>query len=354
MKIIHTSDLHLSSPIDSHLSPAKARQRRAEIVDSLFRLAEAARSMGARAIIIAGDLFDSERPAGRARDAFLDTVRLYSEIDFLYLSGNHEKSTLFEAGDDLPENLKIFGNAWTYFDYGEVRITGRRGCGLGIFDGLSLDRAKVNIAVLHGAVNGEGEKISLKEAAGKGIDYLALGHFHSYLQKEIDGRGIAVYSGTPEGRGFDECGEKGYVLIDSTGGRVTHKFIPHAKRRIRIVDADLGGIRARKDIHAAIGAALAGTSANDIVRLRLTGEVDRSLRPDSDELKERYVNSYFHFEVEDHTRDVFSSSDYRADKSLKGEFVRLVDAALDISDEDKELIRRAGLLALLGEEEHEP
>ena len=48
----------------------------------------------------------------------------------------------------------------------------------------------------------------------KNIDYLALGHIHKYKQAELDQRGVYCYSGCLEGRGFDECGEKGFVLLD--------------------------------------------------------------------------------------------------------------------------------------------
>ncbi len=350
MRILHTSDLHLSSPIDTHLPPTKAKKRRAEITESFFRLADAAKAEGARAIIIAGDLFDSQRPAGRARDAFLDTVRLFSDIDFLYLCGNHEKGALENSSGELPRNLKMFGDEWTYFDYDGITVAGRRGTGARIFDTLSLDPRRVNIAVLHGAVGGEEERIPLREAGDRGIDYLALGHYHSYAKKEIDRRGIAVYSGTPEGRGFDECGEKGYVMLNVGERGISHAFIPHAKRRMHSVSADLSGMRARGEILATISTALDDIPSCDIVRLTLSGEGGGANLPSSEEIVERYANNYFHFEVDDRTRDVFSISDYQTDKSLKGEFVRLVSGASDISEADKELILRAGLFALLGEE----
>ena len=58
------------------------------------------------------------------------------------------------------------------------------------------------------------EIINLKQLKNKNIDYLALGHIHTYKQSKLDNRGTYCYSGCLEGRGFDECGEKGFVLLN--------------------------------------------------------------------------------------------------------------------------------------------
>lgn len=349
MRIIHTSDLHLSSPIEAHLSPQRARQRREEITDSMRSLFDAAESLGAKAVIIAGDLFDSDSPSCRERDAFLDTVCLHDSINVYYLCGNHERDALQYSTTALPKNIHIFGSEWTYFDIGDVTIAGRRGTGERIFDMLKLDPGRKNIAVLHGAINSEEERIPLGQARHLGLDYLALGHYHSHSVTAVDERAVAVYSGTPEGRGFDECGAKGFVLIDTDGGRVKYSFIPHAKREIKMIDVSMSGITSRDSLLRAAGDALSGTRYEDIIRLRLCGERDGAELPSADEIQRIYANKYFHFEVEDHTRDAFSVDEYAHDVSVIGEFLRLLDKRDDISDEDKRAIARLGIAALRAE-----
>lgn len=66
----------------------------------------------------------------------------------------------------------------------------------------------------------DSENLNLNRLRGKGIDYLALGHIHQHREEKLDDRGIYVYSGCLDGRGFDECGEKGFVLVETGGGRV--------------------------------------------------------------------------------------------------------------------------------------
>ena len=61
MKFIHTSDLHLGSKLTSNLDSLKAKDRRYEILHNFNRLLNDAKKQNASFIIIAGDLFDTEK-----------------------------------------------------------------------------------------------------------------------------------------------------------------------------------------------------------------------------------------------------------------------------------------------------
>ena len=108
MKIIHTSDLHIDSPLTSHLSADKVRERRAELFSTLSAMVEAATACGAGIMIIAGDLFDSERITKTARRRTLSLISTHREIKFFYLPGNHEELGLISGEDALPDNLFVF------------------------------------------------------------------------------------------------------------------------------------------------------------------------------------------------------------------------------------------------------
>ena len=306
----------------------------------------------ARAFIIAGDLFDSERITRSNAERVLGAMARYPYLDFLYLSGNHEKSALTECGVALPDNLKIFGNDWTYFDYGEVMIAGRSETCPDMFKTLDLGYEKTNIVVLHGALSDgrtSGEIIGKKDLEGKCVSYLALGHYHSYSKHEIGDTGIAVYAGTPEGRGFDEVGEKGFVMIDADGRRASHTFVPFAKRTLRAVEVDLTGACSRREINSRVDAALRGIPHTDLIRVILTGKRSPELFADADAIKSRWQNSFYHFEIKDESSIRIDPEDYKYDRSLKGEFIRLVTSKTDISDVERDKIIRTGLAALMGE-----
>lgn len=352
MKILHTSDLHIGSALTSRLSSDKVRERKGELLATFERMVDEAIYHRVRLFIIAGDVFDSEKVTKSTIERVLGTIEKNASIDFLYLPGNHEKQVLAESGASLPDNLRIFGKDWTYFNYDYVCVAGRSEICEGMFSHLNLDYAKTNIVVLHGALSegrSHGEEIGIKECEGKHIDYLALGHYHSYSETKIDDTGVAVYSGTPEGRGFDEVGAKGFVMLDTDGKRVRHTFSPFAKRTLRIVDADISSAERRIDIDAIVEKALCSVPATDLVRLRLTGTHSPELYADTDAISSRWQMSFYHFEVRDDSTLKINPETYRHDKSLKGEFIRLVMSKAELTDAEKDKIIRTGLAALMGE-----
>ncbi len=354
MKIIHTSDIHLDSPLTSRLTEGKVRERRRELLEGFRRLFMAAVQLGAEAIIIAGDLFDSGKISKRALDTALDIIESNPNITVYYLPGNHEGDALVASGKKLPDNLMIFGKEWTYFTKGNLTIAGRSEISGNMFASLNLPSEGVgNIVVLHGELREKTsapESIGLADAAGKCIDYMALGHYHSYSVSAIDDRGAAVYSGTPEGRGFDETGEKGFVMIDADGRRVRHSFIKLAKRQLHIIPLDLTGISRTADLADKARRLLSTIPYDDLVRLELTGKYSPDLWKDTEGLKKEFFDRFYYFEIKDSSRPAINPDDYKFDKSLKGEFIRAVSTDNSLDEETKEKIIMCGINALMGED----
>ena len=104
MKFIHCADIHLDSKIESNLPPQKSKQRKREILLSFLQMIDYAKENGVTAVIIAGDLFDSDCVLPTTRDIVISKIRDCPDTDFLYLSGNHDGA--FSLSDvPLPENL---------------------------------------------------------------------------------------------------------------------------------------------------------------------------------------------------------------------------------------------------------
>ena len=70
-KIIHCADLHLDSPMETHMTEEQASTRNTEIIYSFLRLTEYAAKNDVRAVILAGDMFDGERVKVRTIDESL-------------------------------------------------------------------------------------------------------------------------------------------------------------------------------------------------------------------------------------------------------------------------------------------
>ncbi len=352
MRILHTSDIHLDSPLTTHLSSDKVRERKRELVATFQHTVEYAESNGAIGYIIAGDLFDTEKVTRTSLENLMAIIERSPQISFFYLFGNHEKKLLIESGVKLPGNLKLFNDDWTYFRLDDVVIAGRCTTDENMFKTLKLDPSKRNIVVLHGELRDRSDNngaIGVKEMEELPIDYLALGHYHTYSATPITPRCTAVYSGAPEGRGFDEVGDKGVVMLDVDKYGINYRFVKTAKRSLRIAEVDLTGAKRGVDVEEAVATAVRGIGSTDLVRAVLVGERELTTVFDTEAIAERFKGRFYYFEVKDATRVRISADDFKNDRSLKGEFIRSVISDSSLSDQMKEKVITAGLRALLGE-----
>lgn len=352
MKLIHCSDLHLDSPMETHLSAEQARERNHEILETFFRLVGYAREHSVDAVLIAGDLFDSNRVSEATASFVLDTIAQAADIQFLYLKGNHDEDRLAFAGRELPENLHLFGDHWDYVSFGDVTVAGvqltRDNCET-IYDDLILEESQLNIVTLHGqtATQPGEDQIALPLLRNRCIRYLALGHLHSYRKEPLDLEGEFCYCGCLEGRGFDECGEKGFVLIEVQAHRLTSTFVPFAARQLLEVPVDITGLTTVAELHQAMAQASAAIDPRNLVKFVLRGTYTLDTQKDLGFL--RKMLHFWFVRIKDESHLQLDPADYQHDISLKGEFIRLVMAS-DRSETEKEQIIYCGLQALSGEE----
>lgn len=347
MKFIHVSDIHLDSKMERNLTAAQARERNAEVCATFSRMASFASEQGVAAVLMAGDLFDTEHPSAQTVGFVLDTVRKDPKVDFLYLRGNHDESA-FE-GWDLPENFKTFGDNWTCHRYGNVTVAGMEL--EADYEGLNLPEDSVNIVTLHGQTSTQpgDELIALPLLKRKNIDYLALGHIHGYQTGKLDDRGIWCYCGCPEGRGFDELGEKGFVLVEVEGNALKHRFVPFARRMLEEVKVDITDLVTVSQILAAAEEASAEVSSENLVKITLTGSYTLETQKDLQFLKKMLEGRFWFLKIKDESHLKIEKESYEHDLSLKGEFIRLV-MATDRLEEEKERMILCGIRALSGEE----
>jgi DNA repair exonuclease SbcCD nuclease subunit len=342
--------------MQSNLNADKARVRKLELIATFEKMVDFARDNDVTAIIIAGDMFDTARVTAKSRNAIFDKIKSNPGIDFLYLAGNHDEENILSQLEEGYDNLKVFKNEWTTFEYGNICISGVKleGKNKGIYDTLITDKNKFNIVVLHGQISkyelkDNSEVVNLTKLKNKNIDYLALGHYHTYDTGKLDDRGIYCYSGCIEGRGFDECGDKGFVLLDIEGNKFSYQFLPFAKRRLHEVKFDITGIDDWFDIERKVIADLSKIDKNDLIKLVLVGKYKIALGKQLEHLELKLNSLYFFAKVRDESTLEINAKDYEQDLSLKGEFIREVLSS-DLAEEDKEAVIITGLKALNGEE----
>ncbi|MBQ4072027.1 MAG: DNA repair exonuclease [Clostridia bacterium] len=353
MKILHTADLHLGSPLSSRLPAEKARLRRRELLGSFGSIAALARKEKCEAVILAGDIFDSAEVSPSTVKEVMAVISGTPETAFLAIEGNHDESIFRPVGTGLPENLILFGKEWGYHRIGNVIFAGRSETKRNMFSSLTLSPEDRNVLILHGDVadhSDEDYKIGIGELRELPVDYVALGHYHSYREYPISARGCAVYAGTPEGRGFDELGEKGVVIVELDGTSHAHRFVKNAKRTLHEITIPTDDITSEYRLDAAIKEATRGIPYSDIVRILLIGEHDMETSFDTDAIRLRHSDAFFHLECRDDSRVRFDIEKIKLDRTLKGEFIRGVLADESLSGSDKQKIIAMGLGALRGDD----
>ena len=210
----------------------------------------------------------------------------------------------------------------------------------------------INILSLHGQVSkytvDNPDVINITELKNKNIDYLALGHIHSYQKEKLDDRGVYCYSGCLEGRGFDECGIKGFSLIEIEDGKLNSTFIPFAKRTIYEIEHDITG-KTWGQIIKDIKTELSLIKDTSLIKVVLTGEHDLDLEMDLFYLTSILNNDFYFVKIKDESKLKINLNDFALDPSLKGEFIRTVMSDISLSEQEKNDIIMCGINALNGE-----
>lgn len=355
-KFIHAADFHLDSPFAA-LSRERAAERRRESRELPARLVSYARANGVDLLLLAGDLFDSDGCYRETAEALREALG-HSGIPVVIAPGNHD---WYGPGSpyagEWPENVHIFtgGMASVILPELGAEVHGAAFTAPEQADSLlrgftAPEDGRVHLGVLHGEVDAAEARydpLTAEEIAQSGLAYLALGHIHRRAEPVRYGGTLCAWPGCPEGRGFDELGEKGFYegTVDGAG-RVSLTFVPFARRRYAVLTADVTGLSPL----TAVEAALPPDTPGDLCRIILTGQTDER-GVDLPALRRALEDRFYALELRDETEiaeDVWARA---GEDSLRGLFLRELRDALAAAktEAERETVQRAvrfGLAAL--------
>ena len=405
VKLIHTADLHLDSAFRSRFTKEEAENRRQKQLMAWKELLSFAVEKKVQGILIAGDLFDSPVVSHGTMDFFLSTIAEHPEISFFYLRGNHDTENTFRYQENLPKNLFLFSDKGKKYrlndrlllagvEYGTKDISfgenkgATQGAGQAAEQAveqetvhgaealskneteseeeskfLKLKEEDCNILLLHGALyqgtpkgdslQGE-EGIFLKNLEKLPLSYIALGHIHKGGEGKLNNGALWAYPGCLQGRGFDEEGERGflYLKVEEEKKEIHKEFIPIKQGEFRILEIELledeGTLACLKKIEVEMEKA--GIVKEDSLRIILKGkkglEQERNLRY----LQLQLQDSVFFLEIRDECELSWNREEAMKEKSLKGEFLRVLAAADNLSKEEQGEIIALGMGLLQGGE----
>jgi DNA repair exonuclease SbcCD nuclease subunit len=200
--IAHSSDLHLGSTPKVERELAKLRL-----------VLDAASECDARALILAGDIFDSHRALGEIIDGAARMLAAAAPLETVILPGNHDPATDDAAyrrfGFCDPEHVHVLGvsvEEHVQLPALDLEVTGLPHVAYADYAPLARSRERSmrwHVVVAHGHwVTGpqdahRGWQIHDHQIAATGADYVALGHW-DVAQPAGDGTIPAYYSGSPD------------------------------------------------------------------------------------------------------------------------------------------------------------
>ncbi len=272
MKILHTADWHLDSAFVGHTEENKELLRRElrKIPDKIARLCMAE---NCDLLIIAGDLFDG--PCTRESMTAVRSALERVQIPVVITPGNHDfcgPDSPYEK-EAWPGNVHIFRNPKIEsisIPALDCRIYGagyeHMDCPNLLKEFAPAGEERWHIGVLHGEVSASSSycPMTREQIKQSGLDYLALGHIHKGGSLRA-GEVLCAWPGCPMGRGFDELGDKGVILVECTDS-VRASFVPLDTPRFYDETVEAGD-----NPTESVASLLPAMDSPDFYRITLTG-----------------------------------------------------------------------------------
>jgi len=228
VKFLHTADWHLGI---KYAKLGENAERAREIrIKTAKKLANLAKEEQADFVIIAGDLFDSNDVDRELIDTVISILKTVQPIPVYILPGNHDPLTRDSLYSDPAWNSAT--NVVVLKDREPIKLPNlnvtlypcpitQKQTKEDLTEWIKVTDETISIGVAHGnlRINSLGEDLNFPidpyRAEKSGLDYLALGEWHSlFAYKGKDGVVRTVYPGTPETTKFGEVNSGKAVLVE--------------------------------------------------------------------------------------------------------------------------------------------
>ena len=355
LRIIHTADVHLGARHDDLGEQASAqRERQFAAFVATIDLAIAEK---VDLVLISGDLFDSNVQPRRSVERVAAQLKrlVAAKIRAVILPGTHDaydRSSIYRAYD-----LKSLAGSTPEDDWVTVLTSARRGIHIGACDVVvhgpvfptkkaphspmeDIDvagqkgRATWHVGMVHGAIAIPGKTdrddvvITTDEIGASGLDYLALGHWHSVQQAKAGGVTYA-YPGAPEPVAVDQD-RAGKVLLveleESAAGRsiaVTER--PVGKTRFEKLDLDAAGITTQPALVESLGRK---SDPDLVLDVRIVGVRPDELDIQPEEIESALAPSFLKVRVRDVSLPALTEGALPSAETIAGAFIRDLEARI--------------------------
>jgi DNA repair exonuclease SbcCD nuclease subunit len=195
-------------------------------------------------------------------------------------------------------------------------------------------RARWRIGMVHGALSipgrtdGDEIVVSAEEIAATGLDYLALGHWHSTQQGKA-GAVTWAYPGAPEPLALDQSGAGKVLLVtlEDVGGRrsvaVEERIV--GRTRFDKVELDAAAIASQPGLVEHLAAR---ADPDLVLDVRVVGVRPDELDLDPAEVAQQLKGSFLRIRVRDHSVPALTEGTLPSPDTIAGSFIRDVEGRI--------------------------
>ncbi|MGL6154087.1 MAG: metallophosphoesterase family protein [Cetobacterium sp.] len=368
VKILHCGDMHFDTPF-KELNSKLSSVSKEELLEVLSRIINICKDSSVDMLLMAGDIFDNLTVNKKTLSFIREQLERIGDTKVFISPGNHDpyNTNSFYKMIDWPSNVYVFKGDMESV-YVEDLNTVVWGAGFdkphiskSLLKDIRVESKYINIMVLHGEISQSiggnvYNPITLSDIGECGIDYLALGHRHTYTGILRERNTSYAYSGCPQGRGFDETGDKGVIVGDVYKGTVDLEFIRTSNRNYYVKEVDISKAFSNEEIKSMI---ISNISEEDrlknFYKIVLIGSIESHLNINEEVIYQKLKDEFYFVKIIDKTEIKIDFDEISKDYSLKGIFAAKLLKEISETEEEEtlEVIKMALKLGVqcLSEEE---
>jgi DNA repair protein SbcD/Mre11 len=365
VKILQAGDLHFDTPFKD-LNKKVSLISKEELLEVFSKIIELALINSVDILLLTGDIFDNLTVDKKTLFFIKNQIERIGDVRVFISPGNHdpynEKS--FYKIIEWPENVHVFKDNVESIKIEELK-TVVWGAAFtsnyirkSLLKNIRVEEEYINIMTIHGELSNSDEgneynPITKEDIGLSGLNYIAIGHRHNFSGIQKSNNTYYSYAGCPQGRGFDEAGDKGVILGDVSKETVNLQFIRTSKRNYYIKDIDITNTNSYEEIKNIILNEIDEEERNlNFYKIILKGEVESYFNINEEVVLEKIKDYFYFIKIIDNTKIKIDIDTIAKDYSIKGVYARklLEKSKEDISEEIIELALKMGVQALSKEE----
>ncbi len=370
LRLLHTADVHLGAR-HTDLGEGASTQRERQF--GAFRASvDLAIAEKVDVVLIAGDLFDSNvQPRRSVERVAAELARLKAaKIRTVILPGTHDvydRASIYRAYD-----LRALAGVGTNEDWVTVLTPEKPWVHLAACDalvvGVVYDTKRVprgaltaavaavppsvtatwRIGMVHGAIaipgktDSDGVVVTTDEISASGLNYVALGHWHS-AQQAIAGQTTWAYSGAPEPVAVDQdrAGNVLLVTLDDSKGRplVSVEQRKVGRTSFRTLDLDARDVISQPTLVQRLGME---ADPDLILSVRINGVRPDELDLDTHEIENELRDRFLRIRVRDLSAPPLTEGPIPSAETVVGAFIRDLESRIAAAEAHRPASATAG------------